>query len=85
MSVRRTSSCACTDGQAQTHAADRHLDVVEARREDWPTDPFQFIEKDGYYYGRGSSDMKDGDAIMSATLIRMKKKDTFPAATSFSR
>jgi len=34
-----------------THAADRHLDVVEARREDWTTDPFQFIEKDGYYYG----------------------------------
>ena len=30
-----------------------HLDVVEARREDWTTDPFQFIEKDGYYYGRG--------------------------------
>ena len=45
-----------------------HLDVVEARREDWTTDPFQFIEKDGYYYGRGTSDMKDGDAIMSATL-----------------
>ena len=44
-----------------------HLDVVEARREDWTTDPFQFIEKDGYYYGRGTSDMKDGDAIMSAT------------------
>src|SRR5271157_4717575 len=38
-----------------------HLDVVEARREDWTTDPFQFIEKDGYYYGRGTSDMKDGD------------------------
>ena len=51
-----------------------HLDVVEARREDWTTDPFQFIEKDGYYYGRGTSDMKDGDAIMSATLIRMKKE-----------
>src|SRR5271168_4090516 len=30
-----------------------HLDVVEARREDWSTDPFQFIEKDGYFYGRG--------------------------------
>jgi acetylornithine deacetylase/succinyl-diaminopimelate desuccinylase-like protein len=48
-----------------------HLDVVEARREDWTTDPFQFVEKDGFYYGRGTSDMKDGDAIMSATLIRM--------------
>src|ERR1700731_5161479 len=36
-----------------------HLDVVEARREDWTTDPFQFIEKDGYFYGRGTQDMKD--------------------------
>ncbi len=56
-----------------------HLDVVEARREDWTTDPFQFIEKDGYFYGRGSSDMKDGDAIMSATLIRMKKEGYVPS------
>src|SRR5271170_6460329 len=31
-----------------------HLDVVEARREDWTTDPFQFVEKDGYFYGRGT-------------------------------
>jgi acetylornithine deacetylase/succinyl-diaminopimelate desuccinylase-like protein len=56
-----------------------HLDVVEARHEDWTTDPFQFIEKDGYYYGRGTSDMKDGDAIMSATLIRMKKEGYVPS------
>jgi len=55
-----------------------HLDVVEARREDWTTDPFKFIEKDGYYYGRGTSDMKDGDAIMTATLIRMKKEGYVP-------
>ena len=56
-----------------------HLDVVEARREDWTTDPFQFIEKDGYFYGRGTTDMKDGDAIMSATLIRMKREGYVPA------
>src|SRR5580693_7567932 len=31
-----------------------HTDVVEAKREDWTTDPFQFIEKDGFYYGRGT-------------------------------
>ena len=35
-----------------------HLDVVEARREDWSTDPFKLIEKDGYFYGRGTLDMK---------------------------
>ena len=50
-----------------------HLDVVEARREDWTTDPFKLIEKDGYFYGRGTQDMKDGDAIMVTTLIRLRK------------
>jgi acetylornithine deacetylase/succinyl-diaminopimelate desuccinylase-like protein len=55
-----------------------HLDVVEARREDWTTDPFQLVEKDGYFYGRGTQDMKDGDTIMSTTLIRMKKAGYIP-------
>ena len=55
-----------------------HLDVVEARREDWPTDPFQFVEKDGYFYGRGTQDMKDGDAIMVTTFILMKKEGYKP-------
>ena len=56
-----------------------HLDVVEARREDWSTDPYKFIEKDGFYYGRGTIDMKDGDAVMAAALIRMKKDGYRPA------
>ena len=51
-----------------------HLDVVAAHREDWSTDPFTLVEKDGYFYGRGSSDMKDGDAIMVATLLRLKRE-----------
>ncbi|HEY0757801.1 MAG TPA: M20/M25/M40 family metallo-hydrolase [Acidisarcina sp.] len=55
-----------------------HIDVVEARREDWSTNPFQFVEKDGYYYGRGTQDMKDGDAIMVTTLIRMKQEGYRP-------
>lgn len=55
-----------------------HLDVVEARREDWTTDPFQFVEKDGYYYGRGTQDMKDGDTAMIMTLIRFKKEGYVP-------
>ena len=55
-----------------------HLDVVEAHREDWTTDPFQFVEKDGFYYGRGTQDMKDGDAIMVTTLIRFKKEGYMP-------
>jgi acetylornithine deacetylase/succinyl-diaminopimelate desuccinylase-like protein len=55
-----------------------HLDVVEARREDWTTDPFQFVEKDGYFYGRGTQDMKDSDAILVTTFIRFKREDYRP-------
>ena len=55
-----------------------HLDVVEARREDWTTDPFTFVEKDGYVYGRGTQDVKSGDAILIATLIRFKKEGYVP-------
>jgi acetylornithine deacetylase/succinyl-diaminopimelate desuccinylase-like protein len=55
-----------------------HLDVVEARHEDWTTDPFQFVEKDGYFYGRGTQDMKSGDAIMVTTFIHMKQEGYKP-------
>jgi hypothetical protein len=55
-----------------------HLDVVEARREDWTTDPFRFVEKDGYVYARGTQDIKDGDAILIATLIRFKREGYVP-------
>jgi len=55
-----------------------HLDVVEAKREDWTTDPFTFVEKDGFYYGRGTQDMKSGDAILVTTLIRFKKERFTP-------
>ena len=56
-----------------------HLDVVEARREDWTSDPYRLLEKDGYYYGRGTIDMKDGDAVMAAALIRMKQEGLRPS------
>jgi acetylornithine deacetylase/succinyl-diaminopimelate desuccinylase-like protein len=56
-----------------------HLDVVEAKREDWTTDPFQLTVKDGWYYGRGTEDMKDGDAAMLETLIRLKRERFVPA------
>jgi acetylornithine deacetylase/succinyl-diaminopimelate desuccinylase-like protein len=55
-----------------------HLDVVEARREDWTTDPFQFVEKEGYFYGRGTEDMKNGDAILVTNFIRLKKEGFAP-------
>jgi acetylornithine deacetylase/succinyl-diaminopimelate desuccinylase-like protein len=55
-----------------------HLDVVEAQRQDWSTDPYQFVEKDGYYYGRGTQDMKDSDAIAVTDFIRMKREGFVP-------
>jgi acetylornithine deacetylase/succinyl-diaminopimelate desuccinylase-like protein len=55
-----------------------HLDVVEARREDWTTDPFQFVEKDGYFYGRGTQDMKSDDAILVTTFIRFLREGYRP-------
>ena len=55
-----------------------HLDVVEALRSDWTTDPFEFIEKDGYFYGRGTEDMKEGDAILVTNFIRLKKEGYRP-------
>jgi acetylornithine deacetylase/succinyl-diaminopimelate desuccinylase-like protein len=55
-----------------------HLDVVEALRSDWTTDPFQFVEKDGYFFGRGTQDMKESDAVLVTTFIRFKKSGFKP-------
>ena len=55
-----------------------HTDVVEAKREDWTTDPFQFVEKDGYFYGRGTQDMKDSVAIAVTDFIRLRKEGFVP-------
>src|SRR6266851_1403943 len=55
-----------------------HTDVVEAKREDWSTDPFQFIEKDGFFYGRGTSDDKAQAAVWVANLIRYKREGFRP-------
>jgi acetylornithine deacetylase/succinyl-diaminopimelate desuccinylase-like protein len=55
-----------------------HIDVVEARRSDWTTDPYEFVEKDGYYYGRGTQDMKSDDADVVASFIRMKREGFVP-------
>jgi len=56
-----------------------HLDVVEARREDWTTDPFTLVEKDGYFYGRGVSDDKAMAAIFVDTLIRLTREGWKPS------
>ena len=55
-----------------------HTDVVEAKREDWSMDPFAFVEKDGYFYGRGTGDDKAQAAIWIANLIRYKREGFKP-------
>lgn len=55
-----------------------HLDVVEAHREDWSMDPFKFIEQDGFFYGRGTEDMKEGDAILVTNFVRLKREGYVP-------
>jgi acetylornithine deacetylase/succinyl-diaminopimelate desuccinylase-like protein len=55
-----------------------HLDVVEAKREDWTTDPFKLVEKDGYLYGRGVWDNKFMAAVFVANLIRYKQEGFKP-------
>jgi acetylornithine deacetylase/succinyl-diaminopimelate desuccinylase-like protein len=55
-----------------------HIDVVEAKREDWSVDPFQLLEKDGYFYGRGTSDDKAQAAIWVANLLRYKREGFRP-------
>jgi acetylornithine deacetylase/succinyl-diaminopimelate desuccinylase-like protein len=55
-----------------------HLDVVAALRSDWTTDPFKLVEKDGYYYARGSGDDKAMASIFVANMLRMKREGYVP-------
>lgn len=55
-----------------------HLDVVEALRQDWSMDPFQLLEQDGYFYGRGTGDDKAQAALWIATLIRYRQEGFRP-------
>ncbi|MBK6492712.1 MAG: M20/M25/M40 family metallo-hydrolase [Sphingomonadales bacterium] len=57
-----------------------HMDVVEAKREDWPQshDPFKLVEEDGYLYGRGTTDMKNGITAITVALLRLKAEGFKP-------
>jgi acetylornithine deacetylase/succinyl-diaminopimelate desuccinylase-like protein len=55
-----------------------HLDVVEALQQDWSFDPFKFQEIDGYFYGRGTTDMKNEDADLVTNLIRLRQEKFLP-------
>jgi acetylornithine deacetylase/succinyl-diaminopimelate desuccinylase-like protein len=55
-----------------------HLDVVEALPKDWTVDPFRFLERDGWFYGRGTTDDKGEAAAWTATMIRFKREGYVP-------
>ncbi|MGH8517406.1 MAG: M20/M25/M40 family metallo-hydrolase [Panacagrimonas sp.] len=54
-----------------------HIDVVEARREDWTRDPFELIEEDGYFHARGAADDKAMAAVWVETLMRLHRDEKF--------
>jgi acetylornithine deacetylase/succinyl-diaminopimelate desuccinylase-like protein len=56
-----------------------HIDVVPARREDWSVDPWTFLERDGWFYGRGTADNKAGAAMLVANIITLKRAGWQPA------
>ena len=65
-------------GKAKPILLMAHLDVVTARRSDWSIAPYELTEKDGFLYGRGTSDQKNGCALLVASLIQMKKEGIVP-------
>lgn len=58
-----------------------HIDVVEAKREDWERDPFIMVEENGYFYGRGTADIKSQAAVWVDTLIRFQQAGYKPRRT----
>src|SRR5688572_32555244 len=56
-----------------------HMDVVDARREEWERDPFKLIEENGNFYGRGTSDNKAGVVALVSTILRFKAEQLKPA------
>ena len=66
-------------GKARTLLLLAHLDVVEAKRSDWSVEPFKLLEKDGYFYGRGTGDDKAQAAIWVEALLRMRREGYRPS------
>ncbi|MEO6171799.1 MAG: M20/M25/M40 family metallo-hydrolase [Arenimonas sp.] len=70
------ATLAGTDPKAKAILMLAHIDVVEAKREDWTRDPFVLVEEGGYFYGRGTSDDKAQAAIFTDAMIRLKSTGT---------
>ena len=70
-----------TDPKAKAILLLAHIDVVEAKREDWERDPFKLVEENGYFYARGALDDKSMAATWVDTLIRLRGERTKPRRT----
>src|SRR5471032_2935789 len=67
-----------SDSKAKAILMLAHIDVVEAKREDWTRDPFTLIEENGYFYGRGTTDMKAQSATWVDSMVRYKEEGFKP-------
>jgi acetylornithine deacetylase/succinyl-diaminopimelate desuccinylase-like protein len=70
-----------TDRNAKPVLFSAHMDVVDARPEDWKRDPYKLIEEDGYFYGRGTIDNKAGVVALMSTILRLQKAGAKPRRT----
>ena len=70
-----------TDRNAKPILFSAHMDVVDARPEDWKRDPYKLIEENGYFYGRGTIDNKGGVVALMSTILRMQKDGVKPQRT----
>jgi acetylornithine deacetylase/succinyl-diaminopimelate desuccinylase-like protein len=69
------------DADARPILFSGHMDVVDARPEDWARDPFRLVEEDGYFFGRGVLDNKAGIAAMMSTILRLRAEGVRPRRT----
>lgn len=69
------------DAKARPILFSGHMDVVDARPEDWERDPFRLVEEKGYFFGRGTGDNKAGIAALASTILRLKASGKAPRRT----
>ena len=70
-----------TDVKARPILFSAHMDVVDARPEDWQRDPYKLIEENGYFYGRGTVDNKAGVVALASTILRLQAAGLKPRRT----
>ncbi|HEY0043091.1 MAG TPA: M20/M25/M40 family metallo-hydrolase [Allosphingosinicella sp.] len=69
------------DSKAKPILFSGHMDVVDARPEDWTRDPFKLVEEDGYFFGRGVLDNKTGVVALASTILRLRQEGKRPQRT----